>query len=146
MFTARQMAWRAVCPKRDCVCNPSSQLMVGAIFLIHMASLIQRPHFYISLSTTIAPSQSITQLCLLSWSLIADLGSTFVEYFRFSRVKRSCYRFNFFLLFIQSRVKCSSGVTDVRHVAGVGFGIGRHSYFCLPLLDELVFLLDFCVV
>ena len=33
----RQTVWRADCPKRDCVCSPHRN---GAIFLIHMASLV----------------------------------------------------------------------------------------------------------
>ncbi|KAK2160967.1 hypothetical protein NP493_1613g00099 [Ridgeia piscesae] len=46
-----------------------------------MASFIQRAHLFVALSTTFAPSQSITQLCLSAWSVIADLCSTLVEHF-----------------------------------------------------------------
>ena len=36
----------------------------GSVFLIQMAAFIERAHLFVSLSTTITPSQSITQLCL----------------------------------------------------------------------------------
>ena len=53
-----------------------------------MVSFIQRAHMFVSLSTTFAPSQSITQLRLSAWSVMADLCSTFVEHFLASRVER----------------------------------------------------------
>ena len=58
------MTWRADCSTCDLVCSPPASLfIVGFVFLIQMASFIQRTHLFVSLSTTFAPSQSITQLC-----------------------------------------------------------------------------------
>ena len=69
-------------------CIPSSLFIVGIVFLILVVSFIQRTHLFVSLSTTFAPSQSITQLCLSTWSVIADLCSMLVEPHLVSRVKR----------------------------------------------------------
>ena len=55
------MAWRADCHTRDLVGFPSSLFIVGIVSLIQMAYFYPA-HLFISLSTTFAPSQSITQL------------------------------------------------------------------------------------
>ena len=61
--------------------------IVGTIILIKMASFIQSAHLLVSLSTTFAPSQCITQLYLSAWSVIANLCSPFVDHCLVSRVK-----------------------------------------------------------
>ena len=96
--------------------------IVRAIFLIQMASLIQRGGISVSLSITLAPSESITQLCLCAWSVIADLCSMFVDHFLFFIVKRLVAIVQL-LSFILSRAKCGSDFTDVRRIAGLAFDL-----------------------
>ena len=82
------MAWRADCPTRDLDCTP---LSVHSWFRLPNPDgfFIQRAHLFVTLSTTFAHYQSITQLCLYAWSVVADMCSTiFVEHFLASRVKR----------------------------------------------------------
>ena len=44
IFTARKMAWLADCLTWELICSPPIMFIVGAVFLIQMASLIQHVH------------------------------------------------------------------------------------------------------
>ena len=96
---------------------PSSLFIVCFVFLIQMASVIQRAHLFVSLSSTFAPTQSITQLRLSALPVMAYLCSTFVEHFPASRVKRLGVTVSTCFMFFKSGTKCSSCFTNVTHIA-----------------------------
>ena len=125
------MAWRADYPTRDLVCSPLVSVHSWFRLPNQMASFIQRAHLFVSLSTTFAPSRSITQLRLSAWLVMADLCSTFVA----SRVKRldvtvSTFFYVFqvwyqmFFLFHQCNTYC---------ISYMEFGTHNRFCVCLPL-------------
>ena len=82
-----------------------SRFMIGVVSLIHMASLF----LLHSLSITFAPSQSMMQLFLSVWSVIADLCSTVADSLLFPG--------NHFLVMFSTSFLCSASL--VPHVLPV---------------------------
>ena len=73
---------------------PLTRFMTGVVFQIHMASLVHLAFLLHSLSITFAPSQSMMQLFLSAWSVIADLCSITVDTLFCSLVNRLVVMFS----------------------------------------------------
>ena len=73
---------------------PSSRVMTAVVFRIHMASLIHLSFLLHSLSITFVPSQSMMQLFLSTWSVIADLCSITIDTLFCSLVNRLVVMFS----------------------------------------------------
>ena len=82
----------------------SSRFTTGVVFRIHTASLIQLAFLLHSLSITFVPSQSMMQLFLSAWSVIADLCSITVDTLFCSLVNRLVVMFSTSFLYSYSLV------------------------------------------
>ena len=90
---------------------PSSRFMTGVVFQIHVASLIHLAFLYMSI--TFALSQSMMQLFLSAWSVIADLRSITVDTLFSSLVN------NLVMMFSTSFLCSSSLVPNVLPVSPI---------------------------
>ena len=84
--------------------SPSFRFMTVVVFRIHMASLIHLAFPLQSLSITFAISQSVMQLFLCVWSVIADLCSIAVDTLFSSLVNRLVVMFSISVLCSSSLV------------------------------------------
>ena len=86
-------------PTRDLVCSSphlSPHLIVGSVFLIQMASFIQRAHLFVSLSITFSPS-----LVVKLWNLFEKYTSNLMNIFTNIRpLTVSSYQYNYGGMFV----------------------------------------------
>ena len=122
--------------------SPSSQFMIGVVFLIHMASLIHLVFMLFSLSITCVPSQSLMQICSVCLVCDCRLYAPPSLTLLFTGKPSCCDVFNLRLVFLESCSKCSPfRQSTCGYSSYKGSGIHSRSFHCLPLCpsDALVF-------